>query len=137
MAATITSIGNGTGATTPNTGATVTGTVANGDWFVVIITTVGHATDPPFASVTDTAGNTYTARVNFDSGDVSGSGAALSIFTAPVTSDITNGTVTGHRSYTATYSSIIQVYRVRPSAGGVISFVAANDPGSSGSATRP
>ncbi len=119
MAFTVTDLANGTSitsGTTLSTGGTVTGTVANHDWFVVI---VGCNTSEAISSVTDSVGNTYTQRAlgTYSPGAV----VEVAIYTAPVTTDITNGTIT------VTWASnhiarTIQVYRVRPGASQTVNF---------------
>jgi hypothetical protein len=122
-------VGSGPGFTT---GATITGTTANNDWFVVLVSSQPNAS---ISGVTDSAGNTYTQRVNtgFDTG-IATVGARLWIYTAPVTSNITNGTVTVTFSF-GSMVAVYRVYRVRP-ASGTITFIAADAAGPTGSATN-
>jgi len=136
-APTITSVGtdNNTAAgTTIATGATVTAAVANNDWLVVFATAAPRSGDlTPISSCADSAGNVYTLRANVGFGDGSaGDGASLAIFTAPVTSNITSGTVTVTTALCN--EKTLQVFRVRPAAG-TISFVAADGTGVGGNLT--
>lgn len=131
MAATITYLGGNAvlGATTPlSSGAIVTATVANNDWLVVVVAasnTGGGVGTSALGACTDSAGNSYTQRVNayFTAAGSNGDGGVIAFYTAPVTTNITGGTISV--ALTATTTSTIEVYRVRPSSG-TISFVAAD-----------
>jgi len=141
MAATVSDLANGVGTTSTTTvvtGATVTGAVASRDWFVVVVAgdNNGSAGVASLTTVVDSgASNVYTNRalINYDPG-AAAAGATLGIYTCPVTADITNGTITANFS-PATVAKAIQVYRVRPATGEVVSFIAADATGVTGSAT--
>src|SRR5690242_3757758 len=120
MAATISDLAHGsvqTAGTTLVTGGTVTGTVANRDWFVVIATK--NSTSVDITSVSDTAGNIYTERVHAELTNTD----QFYIFTAPVTADISSGTITVNYASSTSAARNIQVYRVRPGAGETVSLV--------------
>lgn len=136
MAATITDLANGanTGITS---GATVTASV--GDWLVCICAASndGSGGASPFsANASDNGGlNTFTRRldVTYDPG-AAGAGASLAVWTAPITSALTNDTVNITLTASITEGAI-QVYRVRPGAGETVSFISADTTGSTGNAS--
>jgi hypothetical protein len=139
MAATITDLANGSSTSTSSTittGATVTATAADGDWLVVLITAANNTGIPTVSSVTDGAGNSYTERLDVSISIIPGSvGGPAAIYTAQVTSDITNGQITATLSGNA-LGRVIQVYRVRPGSGETVSYVSAASGSSSASTSH-
>jgi len=142
MAATITSVGNGTVLAASNTIDSGNLSVQDGDWLVMVI-----ACDNPGlngASVFDVFGDlgggaggltdfTTQAHILYDPGSA-GAGADLMIGTCRATSTSAVARVRG--LFTANISEGgLEFYRVRPGAGEAVSFVAADGTGSVGAVT--
>lgn len=137
--ATITALDSGT-VIVNSTTITASGglTVALNDWVVVLVAcpNTGAGGAAPTITVDDSGGlNTYTQRavVNRDPGSA-GDGATFGIFTSQITNAVTSGDVTATLS-DAAGSGAIQVYRMRPATGEVISFVSADSTGDTGNAS--
>lgn len=134
MAATISDAANGSGTTASSqldTGATITASI--GDGLIVLAAYSNDNTNgaaPTFTSSADSDGvNGYTERVDmvFDPG-AAGAGAALGIYTAILTDDLSSAFVRITSSVCTERTS--QVYRMAPGAGETISFIAADETGS-------
>lgn len=132
---TISDLGNGTSTSssaTVVTGSTITASV--GDWLVAIVAADNNGTNGAVSltSVTDSASNTWSQRalINQDPG-AAAAGATLGIFTAPITSAPSSGTVTANLSPNTT-SKAIQVYRAVAPAGCSVAFINADATGTTG-----
>lgn len=137
MTATITVVG--TGASTSSS-ASLTGnadlTAAVGDMLYVLVSASNAGTAGANSTTTcvDSGGvNVYTkiASINFTPGGVANDGTTLSIFECPVTSAITNGTLTVSFSPN-TPEKVFGTWRVQPGAGEAISRIAIDTTGSTG-----
>lgn len=122
--------------TTTVTNAAVT--AQSGDWLVVFIAceNSGASGAAPTITLADSDGlNTYTQRaiINHDPGGVN-EGATLGVFTCQVTDSLTSATITATFNPT-TDQKCIQVYRVRPASGEVISHAATSTSGSASGTT--
>lgn len=133
MAFTISDLANGTSTTNNTTlasGATVTANV--GDWLVVLVAAANSGTSgaASISGVSDGSGNTYTQRaiINRTDGSVASDGATLGVYTAPVTTLLSSGTVTVSFSANCAEKSV-QVYRVSPGVGETVQFVACDATG--------
>lgn len=134
-ALTISDLGNGNSSSsgaTVATGSTIT--ASTGDWLVAIVAADNNGTNgaTSLSSVTDSSSNSWTQRAlaNQDPG-AAAAGATLGIFTAPITSAPSSGTVTANFS-PATTSKAIQVYRVQPPAGCAVIYIDADATGTTG-----
>src|SRR5262245_40298634 len=140
MALTISDLGNATSTSssaTLVTGSTITASV--GDWLVAIIAADNNGTSGAnsLTSVQDSRSNTWTQRaLILNDPGAAAAGCTLGIFTAPVTSALSSGTVTANFNPNTT-SKAIEVYRVQPSVGEAVSFVAADATGTTGSSSTP
>lgn len=135
---TISDSGNGTSTTSTSTlvtGSTITASV--GDWLVALVAADNNGTngDPSLTGVQDSQSNTWTQRafINNDP-STTAAGATLGIYTTEVTVALSSGTVTANFSPN-TSSKGMEVYRVQPSAGSCVTFVAADTTGTTGSST--
>lgn len=134
MPVTFTQAGSATSITS-STSFTITGVTASiGDWLVVVIAADNSATNGgnPISSVTDSAGNTYVQRSKVTGGGSLNTRAALSIFTAQITSGLSSGTVTVNLD-TSTVAKAAVIWEVTPSSGKQITYIAGGDPGVAGS----
>src|SRR5690349_17070345 len=124
MAATISDIGSATSnsATTSLTsGATITASV--GDFLLAVVAADNAGTNglSSISTFTDTSSNTWTRQtlVNNDPG-AAAAGCTLAIWTAPITVALSSGTVTQNFT-TNTTAKAMEVYRIQPGAGEVLS----------------
>jgi hypothetical protein len=137
MALTISNTGT-VGNTTSSATLAITGiTAAVGDWLVVHVAADNNGTAGAASlstTMTDSAGNTFVNRsiTNRTAGAVA-DGVTLGLWTAEVTSAISNGSITVNFS-PSTPAKAAVVKRVAPGAGEVVEFVEVG-PGASGSGT--
>lgn len=113
-------------------------TAAVGDMLVVFVAADNAGSSgasSTSATMTDSAGNTYTRRsvVNRTAASAANDGVTLSIFTAPVTTALSAGSITANFSPNTTAKAMV-VKRVTPSAGATVQYVEVGT-GASGSAT--
>jgi hypothetical protein len=140
MSATVSGGGQGTSITADTTLASSANLdAAIGDWVLVEVAASNDGTNGAasgIASIVDSDGvNVYTLRatINYDPG-AAGAGATLYFFTCPVTDALTSASVTVTFSVN-TSEKAMQVWRIQPGAGEVISLVSVDTTGSTGSAT--
>lgn len=120
----------------------VTGITADvGDWLVVMVACDNSQVSPtpggpPTVGCSDTAGNTYTSRVNStrDPGTTN-EGVTICSFTAPVTTAISSGTVTVTFSPNTTAKTVL-VKRIQPGVGESVAYVSTGTP-ANGVSTTP
>jgi hypothetical protein len=136
MALTVSQAGSANSTVSGATLAIGSVTAAIGDWLVIAIAADNAGTDgvSSVASVTDSAGNSYTLRsdTTYDPG-AAADGATLAVFTCILTAALAAGTVTVNFSPNTTACAAI-AYRVQPGSGDTIAFRAVGA-GSTGNGT--
>lgn len=115
--------------------ATLASVTANvGDWLIACVHADNNGTNgaTSYASLSDSAGNTWTLRANIlqDPG-AAAAGANLIVLTCPVTNALSSGTVTANFSPN-TVAKSIAVHRVEPGVGEVVQFVSVDATGITG-----
>lgn len=125
MALTISNVATATSTTSGATLAIPGVTASVGEWLIVAVAadnagTLGAASLQ--SSMTDSVGNTYTNRTlaNRDAGDPN-QGTTLGIWTAPVTTAITGGTITANFSPNTTAKAAL-VKKATPATGEQVNF---------------
>lgn len=138
MALTVTNSGSITSIITVGSVQVLLVDAAVGDMLIVDIAGSNSGTNgaASISGVTDSGGNTYTQRVlvNRDPGAVN-EGTTLGGYVAPVTAAMTLGTITVSFSPDTPQAAVV-VYRVQPSAGYALEYLAAGA-GASGSSSTP
>lgn len=124
--------------TTSSSTLTISGITASiGDWLVVAVAADNAGSSGAIslsATMTDSAGNSYTNRGLFNrTAGTTSDGTTLGIFTAPVTSALSSGSITVNFSPSTTSKSAI-VKRLRPGSGETVGFRSIGA-GSTGSGT--
>lgn len=118
--------------TTPSSTFVVDGVTADvGDWLVICV--AADNSYPPGApsllpEMSDTAGNTYVSRaLNTNDPGAANEGVTVGIWTAPITTAITDGSITGNCSPDTPAKAIV-VQRVTPSFGRTVGFSSVGSP---------
>lgn len=131
MALTVSNVATATSTTSGATLAIPGVTASVGDWLIVAVAadnagTLGAASLQ--SSMTDSVGNTYTNRTlaNRDAGDPN-QGTTLGIWTAPITTAITGGTITANFSPNTTAKAAL-VKKATPATGEQVNFGSAGTP---------
>lgn len=112
-----------------------------GDMLVVMVSCDNSqisptAGGPPTVSVSDTAGNTYTSRVNanYNAGSAANTGVTNRSFTAPITSALSSGTVTVTFSPNTAAKAVL-IKKIVPDAGEQVTY--GTNGGTAGTSTTP
>lgn len=122
MGITVTQAASAT-SSTDNTSLSITGvTAAVGDWLVVAVVAdnAGSGGAATLTGVSD-GSNTYTERTLVTSARAANAGLTLGIYTAPITSALSNATLTVSFSANTEFK-VAQVYRLEPGSGESLSL---------------
>lgn len=123
MALTVSQVGSNNSTSSAATLAVTSVTAAIGDWLVVMVAADNNGTNgaASLTSVTDSAGNSYTATIsNYDPGTAA-SGATFGLFRAKLTATLAAGTVTANFSPNTAAKAMI-IYKAVPAAAEAIAF---------------